>query len=75
MEKVVKCNGCGQYFMRTEKDIKCPFCNIEYSKVEVEEKTSAPAQGGQANGSASGGKDEKVAAKTQKKSFKIWKDN
>lgn len=37
--KVVKCNGCGQYFMRAEKNIKyCPFCKTEY--VEVEEKAN-----------------------------------
>ena len=36
MEKIVKCNRCGQYFMHTEKALKCPFCHTVY--VEVEEK-------------------------------------
>lgn len=34
MGKVVKCNGCGQYFMHTEKELKCPFCHTKYSEVE-----------------------------------------
>lgn len=38
MKKVVKCNGCGQYFMRTEINIKCPFCHTEYSEVEEKAK-------------------------------------
>ena len=38
MEKVVKCHGCGQYFMHTEKDKKCPFCHTVYSEVEEKDK-------------------------------------
>lgn len=67
MEKVVKCRGCGQYFMLTEKVRKCPFCHTVYNVVEEK----ASAQGG----SASGGKEKKETTKTQKNSFKIWKDN
>ena len=57
MKKVVKCNECRQYFMYTEKDVKCPFCHIEYAAVEEETK------------------EKRGTAKTQKKSFKIWKDS
>ena len=58
MEKVVKCNRCGQYFMHTEKALKCPFCHTEY--VEVEEKETNKKKGSE---------------KTQKESFKVWKNN
>jgi len=63
MNKVVKCkkNKCAQYFMRTEKNTKCPFGHTEYS--EAEEKTK--------DLSAQTGK--KVAVKTQKKPFKMWR--
>lgn len=60
MEKVVKCNGCGQYFTREGKNIKyCPFpfCKTEYIEV-----------GGKDN-------EKKEATRTQKKSFKIWGKN
>ena len=63
MGRVVKCNGCGQYFMHTVQDKKCPFCRNKYR--EVEEKTSA--QGG----FASDGKDKKGMAKTVKKYLNI----
>jgi len=43
--------------MYTEKDVKCPFCHIEYAAVEEETK------------------EKRGTAKTQKKSFKIWKDS
>lgn len=67
MEKVVKCinSGCGQYFMLTEKVVKCPFCHTEYSK-EVEGKVKdLPV--------AKQGKKEVV--KARKESFRIWKDD
>lgn len=73
MEKVVKCKKCNLYFGHSEKNVKCPFCQTVYG--EVEENPPAPAQGGQANGSASDGKDKKGTAKTTRKSFKIWKGN
>ncbi len=37
MEKVVKCNGCGKYFMHTQKDLACPFCHITYVEVAKKE--------------------------------------
>ena len=64
MNKVVKCkrSQCGLYFTHTEKDTKCPFCKTEYGQVEEETKDlSAQAK-------------EKSTMKTQKKSFKLWKD-
>lgn len=43
-QKVVKCNGCGQYFMLTEKVTKCPFCKTEYVEIgeKVNDKKEAP---------------------------------
>ena len=44
MDKVVKCNNCGQYFMHTEKATKCPFCRTEYVEIaegDKKEKRSA----------------------------------
>ncbi len=38
MEKVVKCNGCGQYFGHTEKKTKCPFCHVEYGETKEKPK-------------------------------------
>ncbi|MFA4871627.1 MAG: hypothetical protein WC610_01000 [Patescibacteria group bacterium] len=72
MEKVVKCRGCGQYFMHTEKAIKCPFCHTEYGEVEekVEEKKGTAKT--QVEEKA---KDKKGVAKTRKGFFKIRKDN
>ena len=60
MEKVVKCNKCGQYFMHTEKNIKCPFCHTEYGKTVGEKTKEKP-------------KEKKLVVKTQKNSFKIRK--
>ncbi len=39
-DKVVKCTNdkCGQYFMLTEKAIKCPFCHTKYVEVAEEDK-------------------------------------
>ncbi len=61
MEKVVKCNNnyCGQYFMHTEKAIKCPFCYTKYVEVYVEVKEKA--------------KDKEETTKKPKESFKIFK--
>ncbi len=72
MEKVVKCNKCGQYFMHTEKATKCPFCKTEY--VEVEEKTSAQS-GSPPDGraGASGGKGKEEATRTKKNLSKFGK--
>lgn len=36
MEQVVKCSACGQHFMHTEVDTKCPFCHAEYVEVVKE---------------------------------------
>ena len=72
-EKVVKCKNdkCGLHFGYSEKKTKCPFCYAEYVKVEEKpENLSAPA-GALAGGQAS----KKGTTKTQKESFKIWKDN
>ncbi len=68
MEKVVKCRNkkCGLYFGHSEKNTKCPFCKTEYD--EVKEKPASSAE-------ASAAKKEKEGpTKTQKNSFKIWKD-
>ena len=69
MEKVVKCinSYCGQYFMYTEKDTKCPFCYTVY------------VDGGKNNTPHLhiGGldKEKKEPPKTLKKeSFKVWKN-
>ena len=64
MDKVVKCisDKCGQYFMHTEKNTKCPFCHTEYAETAGEKTKEKPME-------------KKVVAKTQKDSFKIWKDN
>ena len=71
MNKVVKCKNvkCAQYFMRTEKNTKCPFCYTECGEVEKETKnpSAMPAHAGQA--------EKKVSAKTKKESFKIWRKN
>lgn len=68
MNTVVKCKNkkCAQYFMHTGKNTKCPFCYTEYGEVEKENKNLSvtPAHAGQA--------EKKVAAKTQKKPFKMW---
>jgi len=66
MEKVVKCRNkkCGLYFGYAEKKTKCPFCKTEYDKAE--EKPRDP--------STSLGAGKKLTFKTQKDSFKIWKD-
>ena len=66
MNKVVKCKNdkCAQYFMLTEKNIKCPFCYTEYGEVIEEETKGLSTQAGK-----------KVTTKTQKESFKIWKDS
>ena len=68
--KVVKCNRsqCGQYFMHTEKNTKCPFCHTEYGET-VEEKTASSTEASAAK------KEKKGTTKTQKDSFKIWKNN
>lgn len=58
---VVKCHKCDKYFNHTEQDTKCPFCHTEYS--QDEEKTKKKP------------KERKVVVKTQKESFKIWKNN
>ena len=63
MDKIVKCNRCGQYFMHTTKDTKCPFCHTEYVEVAKKEDESK-----------FGDKHKKETTKTQKKSFKIWKN-
>ena len=63
MDKVVKCGRCEQHFMYTEKAVACPFCHTPY--VEVEEKSVGEEKN----------KVRKVAVKTQKDSFKIWKNN
>ena len=63
MDKVVKCSNsqCAQHFMYTQEDTKCPFCHTEYGKVEerIEERP----------------KERKLTVKTQKESFKIWKED
>jgi hypothetical protein len=40
MNRVVKCknNRCGQHYMHTEKNTKCPFCFAEYREKEEETK-------------------------------------
>ncbi|OHB08871.1 MAG: hypothetical protein A3I19_01035 [Candidatus Zambryskibacteria bacterium RIFCSPLOWO2_02_FULL_38_13] len=71
MNKVVKCKNdkCGQHFMHTEKNTKCPFCHTEYGEAEekptVEEKSVNEEKP----------KARKVAVKTQKDSFKIWRNS
>jgi hypothetical protein len=66
-EKVVKCAGCDKYFGYSEGNKNCPFCRAEYGKAEGRVQDRAkdlPAQTGK-----------KVTTKTQKESFKIWKDS
>ena len=56
------------HFMYTAKALKCPFCHTYYSEVLVakvaEKPKDLPAQTGK-----------KVAVKTQKESFKMWKNS
>ena len=68
--KVVKCTNskCGLYFGHTEKSTKCPFCKTEYGEKKVEEKPASSTEASAAK------KDKKWTTKTQKDSFKIWKD-
>ena len=63
MNKVVKCRKCGQHFMHTEKNTKCPFCHTEYGDVEGKLKDLSAQT--RKNGTT----------KTQKESFKIWRDS
>ncbi len=62
-EKVVKCDSeqCGLHFGYSEENTKCPFCHTPYKAVE--EKTAVKP------------KERKVPVKTEKESFKIWKDD
>ncbi len=72
MNKVVKCinETCGQHFMHTEIDTKCPFCHTEYVEVnEVAEKESQEAK------IQSAQSEKKAPIKIKKESFKIWKDS
>lgn len=64
MDRVVKCNNeqCGLHFMHTQTDTECPFCHTEYSAVEEKKVEVRP-------------KERKVPVKTEKESFKIWKDD
>lgn len=63
MEKVVKCGQCKQYFGHTEQKNKCPFCKTEYGET-AEEKIKEEKL-----------KEKKLVVRTQKKPFKIWKDD
>lgn len=71
MEKVVKCKKCDLYFGHSEKNTKCPFPFCKTAYVEVEEKAVEE----KAEDLPAGRQDKKGTAKTQKKSFKIWKNN
>lgn len=59
-EKVVRCGKCDKYFVHTKENPKCPFCHTDYDKVEEKPKEKT--------------KEKKVVVKSQKDSFKIWKD-
>jgi hypothetical protein len=71
-EKVVKCKNdiCGLHFGYSENKTRCPFCHTEYNKVE--EKTKSPLTSFNKTQDKPLGAGKKIAAKTQKVSFKIW---
>lgn len=66
-EKVVKCKNdkCGLHFGYSEKQTKCPFCHTEYIYNKVKEKSADEEKPTVQKGTA----------KTQKESFKMWKDS
>ena len=74
--KIEKCSRCGLFSDHDGRKV-CPFCGekiVEIKKVQVEEKPkdlSAPASPEPQRGEQV---EKKVAVKTQKNSFKIWKD-
>jgi Zn finger protein HypA/HybF involved in hydrogenase expression len=59
-QRVVKCTSCDNFFGYAENSKKCPFCHTAYG--EVVEDPKEP-------------KMRKVPVKTQKDSFKIWKED
>jgi endogenous inhibitor of DNA gyrase (YacG/DUF329 family) len=75
-QKVVKCAPCDKYFGYTEDNKNCPFCHTEYSElvertkmVEAYETVELDAKD-----LPDSGQGRKETPKTQKKSFKMWKD-
>lgn len=69
-QKVVKCAPCDKYFGYAEDNKNCPFCHTEYSEMTEAGETAES----EAKDLPEGGQVRKETSKTQKKSFKMWKD-
>lgn len=68
-QKVVKCAPCDKYFGYSEDNKNCPFCHTEYSEVVERTKMVEAYETVELDT-----KYRKETPKTQKKSFKMWKD-
>lgn len=72
-QKVVKCAPCDKYFGYAEDNKNCPFCHTEYSEITEMADAGETAEL-ETKDLHEGGQGKKEASKTQKKSFKMWKD-